>query len=180
VLADVREPFLHDAHELEADVARKLDVAQIREEFGRLTGIASEALHHVGQVVQQLGRVELIRAHLLHEVAQIQHLLAQQPLDAREIDGRGPILDAVLTSAEAGARKPDPQIFRMALERTRVPAERAILVGDSLDVDVAGGQAAGIRSLLLDRNASAAEAGDVERISTLDNLPTLVAGSPIV
>jgi putative hydrolase of the HAD superfamily len=94
--------------------------------------------------------------------------------------GLGGLLDAVLTSAEAGARKPDPQIFRMALERTRIPAERAILVGDSLDVDVAGGQAAGIRSLLLDRNASVAEAADVERISTLDNLPTLVAGSPIV
>jgi putative hydrolase of the HAD superfamily len=94
--------------------------------------------------------------------------------------GLGGLLDAVLTSAEAGARKPDPRIFRMALERTRVPAERAILVGDSLDVDVAGGQAAGIRSLLLDRYASGAEIGDVERISTLDNLPTLVAGSPIV
>jgi HAD superfamily hydrolase (TIGR01509 family) len=94
--------------------------------------------------------------------------------------GLGGLLDTVITSAEAGARKPDPQIFRMALERLRRPPELVLLVGDSLDVDVAGGRAAGIRSLLLDRGGSAGDTGDVECISTLDNLPTLVAGSPIV
>jgi len=93
--------------------------------------------------------------------------------------GLGGLIDAVMTSAEAGVRKPDPEIFRATLERLRCPAERALLVGDSLDIDIAGGRAAGIRSLLLDR-AAAAEIGEVERISTLDNLPTLVAGSPIV
>jgi putative hydrolase of the HAD superfamily len=94
--------------------------------------------------------------------------------------GLGGLLDAVVTSAEAGVRKPDPAIFEAALAAVRCPPERAIFVGDSLDIDVEGGRAAGIRSVLLDRAASAGEPGGVERIFTLDNLPALMTGSPIV
>ena len=50
----------------------------------------------------------------------------------------------VVTSAEAGAPKPDPAIFRLALERLGVPPERALHVGDS-DADEEGARAAGLR-----------------------------------
>jgi putative hydrolase of the HAD superfamily len=93
--------------------------------------------------------------------------------------GIGGLLDKVVTSAEAGSRKPAPGIFEVALEGVYCRPERALLVGDSLDIDIAGGRAAGIRSVLLDR-AAASDVEDVERISTLDNLPALLSGSPIV
>jgi putative hydrolase of the HAD superfamily len=51
--------------------------------------------------------------------------------------------DAVVTSAEAGAPKPDPRIFRLALERLRVRPERALHVGDA-DADEEGARAAGM------------------------------------
>jgi putative hydrolase of the HAD superfamily len=94
--------------------------------------------------------------------------------------GLGGMLDAVVTSAEAGARKPDRRIFEAALGAVRCRPDRALLVGDSLEIDVAGGRAAGIRSILLDRGGAADESEDVERIATLDNLPGLISGSPIV
>jgi putative hydrolase of the HAD superfamily len=94
--------------------------------------------------------------------------------------GLGGMLDAVVTSAESGFRKPDPRIFESALAAVQCPPERALLVGDSLQVDVAGGRAAGIRSVWLDRSASGTDPGDVERIFTLDNLPMLLTGSPMV
>ena len=94
--------------------------------------------------------------------------------------GLGGLLDAVVTSAEAGVRKPDLGIFEIALAAVQCPPARALLVGDSLDVDVRGGQAAGIRSVLVDRTGTAPEEDDVERIVTLDSLPALVSGSPIV
>ena len=94
--------------------------------------------------------------------------------------GLGGLLDAVVTSAEVGVPKPDPLIFESALAAVQCPPAHAILVGDSLEIDVAGGRAAGIRSVLLDRGASASDPGDVERIFTLDNLPALIDGSPIV
>jgi putative hydrolase of the HAD superfamily len=95
--------------------------------------------------------------------------------------GLGGLLDGVVTSAEAGFRKPDRRIFDSALEAVGCGPERAIFVGDSVDIDVAGGRAAGIRSVLIDRMSSAPQGpGEVERIFTLDNLPALMSGSPIV
>jgi putative hydrolase of the HAD superfamily len=49
----------------------------------------------------------------------------------------------VVTSAEAGAPKPDPRIFELALERLRVCPERALHVGDS-EADEVGARAAGM------------------------------------
>jgi putative hydrolase of the HAD superfamily len=49
----------------------------------------------------------------------------------------------VTTSAELGVPKPDPAIFRLALERLGVSSERTLHVGDS-DADEEGARAAGI------------------------------------
>jgi putative hydrolase of the HAD superfamily len=57
--------------------------------------------------------------------------------------GVAPFFDSVVTSAEAGAAKPDPQIFRAALAQLRVEPERALHVGDS-DADREGARAAGL------------------------------------
>jgi putative hydrolase of the HAD superfamily len=66
--------------------------------------------------------------------------------------GLGDALDDILASAVAGARKPDPAIFELALSRAgREPAE-ALAVGDTPEEDVAGADAAGIRALLIDRD----------------------------
>jgi putative hydrolase of the HAD superfamily len=94
--------------------------------------------------------------------------------------GLGGMLDAIVTSAQTGARKPEPTIFRAALEHLRCPPESAILVGDSLDTDVAGGRAARIRSVLLDRSGAAPDRSGVETIVTLDNLPELIRALPVI
>jgi putative hydrolase of the HAD superfamily len=49
----------------------------------------------------------------------------------------------VVTSAEAGARKPDPAVFRLALERLEVSPERTLHVGDTA-ADEEGARAAGL------------------------------------
>jgi putative hydrolase of the HAD superfamily len=51
---------------------------------------------------------------------------------------------AIVTSAEAGAPKPDPRIFELALERLGVAPERALHVGDA-EADELGARAAGMR-----------------------------------
>ena len=50
---------------------------------------------------------------------------------------------AVVTSAEAGAPKPDPRVFRLALERLGAGAARALHVGDE-EADERGAVAAGM------------------------------------
>jgi putative hydrolase of the HAD superfamily len=54
------------------------------------------------------------------------------------------IVDEVVTSAEAGAPKPDPAMFRLALQRLGVTAGRAVHVGDA-PADEEGARAAGVR-----------------------------------
>ena len=63
------------------------------------------------------------------------------------------MLDAVVTSAEAGARKPDPAIF----DAVGRPIERH--VGDSEHEDVAGARAAGIEPVLIRRDGAPARRG---------------------
>jgi len=66
-------------------------------------------------------------------------------------------LDAVVSSAEAGSRKPEPGIFVAALGAAGCEASEALHVGDTPEEDLAGARAAGIRALLIDREGG----GDV-------------------
>jgi len=58
--------------------------------------------------------------------------------------GADRLFSAVVTSAEAGAAKPDPAPFRLALERVEVEPARALHCGDE-DEDEQGAAAAGMR-----------------------------------
>ncbi len=68
--------------------------------------------------------------------------------------GLSPLLDGILTAAEAGSSKPAPAIFAQALRLAGVTPAEAIHVGDSVDEDVAGARAAGIEPVLVDRTGS--------------------------
>jgi putative hydrolase of the HAD superfamily len=81
-------------------------------------------------------------------------------------------VDAVVTSAEVGAAKPDSAIFERALDVARAEPGEAVHVGDSLENDVAGARAAGIRSVLVARDGAAP--GGVEAIRSLAELPALL------
>jgi putative hydrolase of the HAD superfamily len=58
--------------------------------------------------------------------------------------------DAVIDSTVVGVSKPDPRIFRLALERLGVAPSDAIMVGDSPTGDITGARAAGVPAALLD------------------------------
>ncbi len=64
--------------------------------------------------------------------------------------GLADFVDFVLVSEAAGAHKPDPRIFRLALERAETAAEDAFMVGDHLVNDIAGAENAGLTSVLFD------------------------------
>ena len=68
--------------------------------------------------------------------------------------GLGGCFDGVVTSATAGARKPDPAIFEAALELAGCEPSEAVHVGDD-DADVEGGRAAGIDVVRIDRAGGA-------------------------
>jgi HAD superfamily hydrolase (TIGR01509 family) len=60
------------------------------------------------------------------------------------------LVDSWCISDEVGIRKPEPEIFRLAAERCGTTLSRdGWMIGDSLTIDVAGGRAAGLRTIWL-------------------------------
>ena len=57
------------------------------------------------------------------------------------------LVDVVVTSARAGARKPHPRIFRHTLERCLVGPADALFAGDTFAADVEGPVAYGMRAV---------------------------------
>lgn len=65
--------------------------------------------------------------------------------------GLGGLLHPIVRSSEEGVAKPDPQIFKILLERSGFAPEEAVYVGDSAEDDVVGARAAGLRSIWVNR-----------------------------
>ena len=96
--------------------------------------------------------------------------------DALRTTGLQPLVDAAISSAEAGAAKPDPRIFERALALAGGRANGAIHVGDSLEHDVAGARAARLRAVLVVRAGRPPAVPDgVAVISSLAELAPLAA-----
>ena len=58
----------------------------------------------------------------------------------------------IITSEEAGVKKPDPEIFRYALRKTGASAPESIMIGDDLEVDIRGSREMGIDQIFVNHN----------------------------
>jgi putative hydrolase of the HAD superfamily len=76
-------------------------------------------------------------------------------------------------SGVEGLEKPDPAIFRLALDRMGVPPEEAAYVGDNVVYDVEPADALGMTGVLLDRRGRHQGFGGL-RITSLDALPAVL------
>lgn len=77
------------------------------------------------------------------------------------------LLDVVVASSDHGFQKPDPRLFRTALEAVGVDASEAVYIGDSMSRDIRGAGRAGIRSVYLRR-------GDGGTETIVDHVPVAV------
>lgn len=112
-------------------------------------------------------------------------ILANQPATVRrhlEATGIAARAECVLLSGEVRLAKPDPALYRLALERAGCSPAEAVMVGDRIDNDVVPAKAVGMRTVRVRSAAygiqearSEAERPDVE-VSRLDEIPTAVRG----
>jgi HAD superfamily hydrolase (TIGR01662 family) len=89
--------------------------------------------------------------------------------------------EVVIISAEVGVRKPAPRIFELALKQLEVPANQAVMVGDTLGADILGARNAGMSSIWITRRADTPDNRAHEdtilpdaAIVSLNELPTLL------
>ena len=78
----------------------------------------------------------------------------------------------VISGAE-GMEKPDPRIFRLALERAGVGPEHAVYVGDDPVMDIAPAAAVGMLPVLIDRRGRFPDAEGL-RLTSLSELPEVL------
>jgi FMN phosphatase YigB (HAD superfamily) len=132
--------------------------------------------------------------HLMPGVADV---LPQLPLplvlwanthDADEADvrrwldraGLGALFSRVITSTDAGVRKPVQQFFAYALTRCGLTTADSLFVGNQMNTDIAGGEAFGTRTVWLSGAAyrsvddAPCDAKPTYTIETLYSLPALV------
>jgi putative hydrolase of the HAD superfamily len=79
-------------------------------------------------------------------------------------------LEIIVTSQDAGANKPQPEIFQEALKQAGVQPPEAIYVGDQYQVDVVGANGAGMKGILIDRTGHYDDINDCLKICSLTEL----------
>ena len=93
-----------------------------------------------------------------------------------ERHGLAGFFDVVVVSGAVNKRKPSVEIFKHALETLGVKAEEAVFVGDTVDADVQGAKAAGMRTIYIERRPQkdAETACPDQTIKNLKQLPNAI------
>jgi putative hydrolase of the HAD superfamily len=118
-----------------------------------------ELFEDVLPVLQELRRAELRIAVVSNGIRDLHAFVAHHRLD----------VDAIVDSRSHGRVKPHPTIFQAALAVLAVAAEDAVMVGDSLEEDIEGARALGMRAILIDREERHPDVD--ERLTDLYGLP---------
>jgi putative hydrolase of the HAD superfamily len=87
--------------------------------------------------------------------------------------GLAALVDGGVASAELGHAKPDRAIFDHALALAGAEPEQAVHAGDSVEADVEGALAAGLRAVLVARDGRQAAPAGVPVVRSLAELPAL-------
>ncbi|GGM79578.1 haloacid dehalogenase [Terrabacter tumescens] len=89
-------------------------------------------------------------------------------LEALDLAGR---FDVVVTTDTLGFGKPDPRVYLEACRLVGVEPGRVVCIGDNLEWDVLGAEAAGLRAVWLDREGR----GTSEPVASVRDLDELTA-----
>jgi HAD superfamily hydrolase (TIGR01549 family) len=110
-------------------------------------------------VLEELRAAELRLGLVSNGIRDLHEFVAHHRLD----------VDAIIGSRAHGYVKPHPTIFQAALQQLGAEPAAAVMVGDSLEEDVEGARALGMRAILIDRTDRHPEVE--ERLTDLYGLP---------
>lgn len=71
--------------------------------------------------------------------------------DLLEREQLGQFFEVIIISGAVNKRKPDPEIFNLALQKMQLDPVEVAFVGDTVDADVKGAKDAGMKSVYIDR-----------------------------
>jgi len=131
--------------------------------YREFTDIANYALFEdVRPVLERLRERGLVLGVVSNFEAWLDRLLEELGVRSR--------FDVRVISGVEGVEKPDPRIFRLAMERAGVEPADSVYVGDNPELDVAPALALGMFPVLIDRRDRYPDAPGA-RITSLSDLP---------
>lgn len=84
--------------------------------------------------------------------------------------GLGKYFQVIVTSEEAGYKKPDERIFTYAFNKSRANPEESIMIGDDPEVDILGARNVGMDQVLFDPDKKFSQNGSTYYINNLIEL----------
>jgi putative hydrolase of the HAD superfamily len=196
-LDDLKREYLR-LHEEESEyAARTLEEIEIRESFVKLfdrLGVSPRQQPEMGDLVKRYFALEaeswVIFPGITEMLQQVRDLglkmgllsNARNDWAVREIMERLGLtryFDVILTSAGLGMRKPRPEPFREMLKMLGITPAEAVMVGNSMEADVAGAVPLGIKTIRVKFGNSVDEL-KIELKVTVDPDVTVSAVSDVV
>jgi len=145
---------------------QSIDDPALAEELGERFVVERRARYEVFPDAESTLR-ELSAAYVLGLVTNGASCLQRDKLRA---SGLGHYFKVVVVSGDVGVAKPDPSVFQRAL--AELEADRALMVGDSVEKDVRGALAAGLEAVWLNRSGRPRPDDlDVAEVTSLTELP---------
>ena len=139
---------LGDIHQNVREIARRLGVAPGDDEIRRALAVRWKLYARYFRPLP--GALEAVRA--VRERGRRTALVSMCAPDAPEMWHRSPfagLMDAEVFSCEAGLRKPDPAIYRLAVQRLGVAPSSCLYVGDGSYGELRGATEAGMTAVLV-------------------------------
>lgn len=91
-----------------------------------------------------------------------------------ENSGMDRFFTSVITSEEAGSKKPDAEIFQYSLRKTGALADESLMIGDDLEVDMAGARQVGIDQLYVNHEKKLHDEPVTMEVFSLDEIMGLL------
>ena len=116
------------------------------------------------------GAAELMAAVKRHaRIGIVSNNIRDEQEEKLQVLGLDAFVDALVVSEEAQVSKPDPEIFRIALDLLQLEPPQAVMIGDSWAADIVGARAAGIRAIWFNPGRAAAPDphADVRQLTAL-------------
>jgi putative hydrolase of the HAD superfamily len=106
------------------------------------------------------GTIELLsylqEKYTLHIItngfSEVQHIKLEKSMLA-------PFFKTVTSSEEVGVKKPNPLVFKKALQKARVSPQNTIMIGDTFEADILGGEGVGMDTIFFNYRKEAPKTG---------------------
>ncbi|MDX1326987.1 MAG: YjjG family noncanonical pyrimidine nucleotidase [Arenibacter sp.] len=120
-------------------------------------GVGDELIHYLAnQYIEHLSSYNNLFPNALEILGYLQpkyklHIITNGFQEVQDRKLRNAKIDhffnQVINSEMAGAKKPDPLIFQLALDKAKAVPQRSIMIGDSVEADIIGAQRVGFHVL---------------------------------